>query len=193
MQKRLWIEKKKNQEMKKLCYKVRFLLLLPAFFTSIKIFAQDKFPVPEANPYQLFYLQRTSNTNTLIYELNNKNGELDANEPVHVYWLRYDEQGQRAELNFIQRKFAYGIKSTLVSKDKYELHFVAYKKFLMYLMKGANNKYNVYATINRKQAILNRIFVKINGGSFWTPNVEYVEVKGVDPATGKEVMERMKI
>lgn len=168
-------------------------LFLLIFFIGLTLFAQRKFPVPTGNANQLFYLQRTHNTNTLIYELNYNNNNLNEEEPIHVYWVRYNDQGQREELNFLQRKFAYGIKSTLISKDKYELHFVSYKKFLMYLIKGANDKYNVFATINQKQAILNRIFVKIKGGSFWTPNVEYVEVAGIDPTTGKEVMERMKI
>ena len=169
------------------------LLLLSILFTTLALYGQEKFPVPAGNTNQLFYLQRTPNTNTVIYELNYNHSNLNPEEPVHVYWVRYNDQGQHEELNFVQRKFAYGIKSTLISKDKYQLHFVSYKKFSMYLIKGANNKYNVFATINQKQAILNRIFVKINGGSFWTPKVEYVEVAGIDPATGKEVMERMKI
>lgn len=166
-----------------------FLLSVSALVVN----AQDKFPVPEGNPNQLFYLQRTANTNTIVCELNTKNGVVDANDPVNVFWIRYSESGQKEELNFIQRKFAYGVKATYVSKDKYQLHFVSYKKYPMYLMKGSDNRYNVYGTINKKQAILHRIFVKINGGSFWTPNVEYVELKGTDPSTGKEVMERMKI
>lgn len=180
---------------------VRPIKLLVVFFTLVASFAvapqtikaQDKFPVPVGNSNQLFYLQRTSNTNTIIYELNFENGVLNANEPVHVYWLRYNDKGQKEELNYIQKKFAYGIKSRLVSKDKYELNFVSYKRYPMYLVKGSNNKYNVFGTINQKQAIMNRIFVKINGGSFWTPNVEYVEIKGTDPVTGKDVMERRKI
>jgi hypothetical protein len=173
--------------------KIAFLLLLFTSSIVITATAQDKFPVPSGNPNQLFYLQRTANTNTIVCELNYKNGTLDADEPIHVYWLRFTDQGQKEELNFIQRKFAYGIKSQLVSKDKYELNFVSYKNYPMYLIKGANSKYNVYGTINQKQAIVNRIFVKINGGSFWQPNVEYVEIKGVDPSNGKEVIERRKI
>jgi hypothetical protein len=168
-------------------------LLLLISFTAVTLYAQDKFPVPARNSKQLFYLQRTANSNTVIYELNYKNAILDTEEPIHVYWMRYDEQGQKAELNFLQRKFAYGVKSTLICKDKYKLHIVSFKKHPLYLVKGAENKYYVYTTINQKQAILNRIFVKINGGSVWSPNVEYIEVKGTDPATGKEVMERMKI
>lgn len=170
-----------------------FLLILLSAFSSLTVLAQEKFPVPSGIPNQLFYLQRTSNTNTIVCELNLDKGTLDAEEPVHVFWLRFADKGQREELNYIQRKFAYGIRSTLIAKDKYELNFVSYRKYKMYLMKGNNNKFNVYATINKKEAILNRIFVKISGGSFWTPNVEYVELKGTDPATGREVIERMKI
>lgn len=170
-----------------------FLLLLLSIFSQAIIFGQEKFPVPTGIPNQLFYLQRTSNTNTIVCELNLVKGVLNAEDPVHVFWLRYTDGGQKEELNYIQRKFAYGIKATLVERDKYELHFVSYKKYKMYLMRGNNNKFNVYGTINKKEAILNRIFIKISGGSFWTPNVEYVEIKGIDPGTGKEVVERMKI
>ena len=93
----------------------------------------------------------------------------------------------------MQRRFAYGIRAEFISKDNYELRLVSCKNFPMVLSKGANNKYNVYATINQKKVILNRIFVKIDGGSVWKPNVEYVEVKGTDPSTGKVVIERLKI
>ena len=41
------------------------------------------FPIPTGNSRQLFYLQRTSNKNTLIYELNYKNGNIDKEDPVH--------------------------------------------------------------------------------------------------------------
>lgn len=168
-----------------------FLLIISCL--TLTVVAQEKFPVPVGIPNQLFYLQRTANSNTIICELNYKDNVLDVDEPVHVYWLRYEDKGQKEELNFIQKKFAYGIKSTFISKEKYELNFVSYKKYPMILMRGPNNKFNVYGTINQKQAIVNRIFVKINGGSFWAPNVEYVEIKGIDPSSGKEVIERRKI
>lgn len=191
MQKRHWIKKR----ISKMGFKVKLAIVFLSVFlcTSIIASSQDKFPIPSGNPKQLFYLQRTSNTNTIVYELNYKDGSLDEDEPVHVFWIRYNEKGQKEELNFIQRKFAYGIKSNLVSQDKYKLNFVSYKKYHMYLMKGADNKFNVYALINQKQAILYRIFVKINGGSLFSPNIEYVELKGFDPISGLEVKERLKI
>ncbi len=168
------------------------LLLLASSLTHMLV-AQEKFPVPVGNPNQLFYLQRNWNTNTIVCELNSKNGILNAQDPVKVFWIRYDEKGQKEDLSFIQRKFAYGMKTTLLEKDKYELRFVSYKNFPMYLMKGNNNRFNVYATINKKQAILHRIFVKYNGGPLWSPKIEYVEVQGVDTTSGKEIFERMKV
>jgi hypothetical protein len=155
---------------------------------------QDTFPVPTGNPNQLFYLQRTNNTNTIVCELNfNSKGQLDDESPVHVFWIRYTEGGGRKELNYIQRVFAYGIKSQTIGNNTYQLHFVSFKKRNFTLMTSAkDNRYHVYATINQKPAVLNRIFLKIDGGSFWSPNVVYMEMKGIDVATGKEVMERFK-
>ena len=155
---------------------------------------QDTFPVPKGNSKQLFYLQRTANTNTIICELKyNKNGELDEEDPVHVFWIRYPEGGHKKELSYIQRVFAYGIKSQMLGKDSYKLHFVSYKKRPFYLMRSPkDNQFKVYATINNQQAVLNRIFVKVDGGTFWSPNVIYMEMKGIDEQTGKEVMQRFK-
>jgi hypothetical protein len=169
--------------------------LTSLLFISGTAIAQDdkSFPVPPNNPNQLFYLQRTSNTNTIVCELNYKDGQVDSDDPVHVFWIRYGDKGQKAELSFLQRNFAYGVDTKLLSKDNYQLHFVSYKKRKMYLQKSANNQYYVYTAINNRQAILKRIFIKINGGSFWSPNIEYVELKGTDPATGSEVVERIKV
>ncbi|PWT77872.1 MAG: CDP-alcohol phosphatidyltransferase [Bacteroidetes bacterium] len=155
----------------------------------------DTFPIPQGIKNQLFYVQRTHNSNTVICELNLRpDGKPDDENPVHVFWIRYTEQGQHAELSFIQRVFAYGVKARPIGNDNFELRFVSFKKRAMYLIKSpADNKYHVYTSISQKSAILSRIFIKINGGSFWSPNVEYIEVKGTDPSSGRELKERIKV
>lgn len=160
-----------------------------------KVFAQRdaRYPTPSVNVNQLFFVQRDPNINTLIYELNVKNGALVEDDPIHVFWIRYSEKGQHDELNYIQRNFAYGIKSKMINKDFYEIHFVSYKKKLMFLKKTSDNKFFVFTDINKKQAILKQVFIRVNGGSFWVPNIEYVELKGIDPISGLEVVERMKV
>ncbi|WP_347156856.1 DUF4833 domain-containing protein [Pontibacter chitinilyticus] len=165
--------------------------ILPADFQASP---QDSFPVPKGIRNLLFYVQRDPNANTVIYQLNQtEQGGLNEQEPVHIFWIRYADKGERKELNYIQRKFAYGLKYKKIGKDSYELEFVSYPKLPLYLRKAADGKYHVYATINQKQAILDRIFVRIQGGTFWVPNVLYVELKGKDATTGKVVIERIKL
>ena len=156
----------------------------------------DSFPVPTGNPNQLFYLQRTPNTNTVVYEINyDANGKLNEDQPVHVFWIRYPEGGMRKELSYIQRQFAYGVKAELMKDGRYKLNFAAYKKKSLYLMYAQrDNKYHVYTTIANKVAILDRVFIQINpGGSFWSPNVQYIEMTGTELSTGKDLTERIMI
>lgn len=154
-----------------------------------------KFPVPKGIVNQLFYLQRDPNTNTIICELNtNDKGQVDDAEPVHVYWLRFQENGEKKDLGYIQRKFAYGIESKSMGKGEYELRFVSHKKLPMYLVKSEDDKkYHVYVTVNNKKIQIERIFLRIEGGSFWLPNVKYVEIKGMNTSNNTLITERIKI
>lgn len=155
----------------------------------------DTFPIPPSNPNSLFYLQRTPNTNTIICELNEKNGILDKDEPVKVLWIRYTEQHQRAELSWIQRHFAYGLKEKNMGNGTYELRFVSWKKTPMYLMRSSvDSRYHVFVTIDGHQAVLNRVYIRIDpGGTFWSPNVKYLELKAVDVQSGKELIQRINV
>jgi len=155
----------------------------------------DTFPIPPNNSQSLFYLQRTPNTNTIICELNEPGGVLDRDEPVKVLWIRYTEQRQREDLTWIQRHFAYGLKERDMGNDVYELRFVSFKKIPMYLMRSpVDNRRHVYVIIGGRQAILRRVYVRIDpGGTFWAPNVRFLELKGVDPQNGKELIERIKV
>ena len=157
--------------------------------------AVDTFPVPPVTRQSLFYLQRTPNTNTIICELNEQNGVPDREEPVHVLWIRYTEQRQRQELSFLQRHFAYGLKEKDMGNGVWELRFVSYRKIPLYLKKSPlDNRHHVFATITGRQAILDRIYIRIDpGGTFWSPNVKYLELKGIDVQNGQELVQRIKV
>ncbi|MBG6233936.1 phosphatidylglycerophosphate synthase [Pedobacter sp. CAN_A7] len=153
------------------------------------------FPTPKGIKNQLFYLQRDPNTNTIICELNvGDDGEVIKDNPIKVYWIRYQDNKEKKDLNYIQRKFAYGMESEAIGNNRYKLHFVSYKKFPLYLMKSSvDNKYHVYVTANNKKIQLERIFLRIEGGTFWVPNVKYVELKGINQANGAPIVERIKV
>lgn len=166
-----------------------------AFKLPIETDPQDTFPVPAGIKNQLFYLQRTTNTNTVIYSLNvNDKGELDESTPVKVFWIRYPEGGMRKELNFIQKAFAYGTISKKNKDGSFTIQLVAYKKKEFILKKSpSDNTYKMYTLINNKESEIKRVYIQIDpGGTLFNPNVRYIEMKGKEAATNKPIMERFK-
>jgi len=152
------------------------------------------YPIPPATANRMFFLQRTPNTNTIACDLNvDGNGRVNTKIPLKTYWLRYGDSpdGEKKDLNFIQRHFAYGLNIKQRGDGKYEFWFVSYKKYHMYLLQTKDGKWRVYGKINDKLTVLGSIFIYINGGSFWNPHVDYVELRGRDLTSGKEQVERL--
>lgn len=169
-----------------------FVIQLPLDTAKKAIKSSSPYLTIAGNVNRLFYLQRDPNPNTVIYELNAPGGNVDTDEPVHPYWIRYNEKGQKQDLSYIQRKFAYGVSAKDLGSGRFDLRLAAYKKYPLTLMKASDGKYHIFATISNKQAVISRIFVKIEGGTFWFPNVRYIEILGNDAQTGAAVIERFK-
>lgn len=153
----------------------------------------SSFPNPPMQKNSLFYLQRTSNTNTIIYELNyTKENKIDVDEPVRVYWIRYTEPGNPIKpLNYIQRKFAYGIKAEKLGIDKWNLRMVAYNKLPITLKKGKEGNYRAFVTINSRDYIFQKAYIKVDGGSFWSPNIPYINIHAKGELDGKTIIHRI--
>ncbi|MFO0321533.1 MAG: DUF4833 domain-containing protein [Bacteroidota bacterium] len=180
--------------------KLRIFYFLQTFFlASFTLLAQTKttkiFPKPEGIKNMLFYVQRTMNTNTIIYELNlDANQELNIEEPIKIFWKCYAKKGEIEPLNYIQRNFAYGLEVKMIDHEKksFSFNFVSYKKQTIYLLKSVlENKYYAYTTINSKLMLLTHIFIQIEGGSFWTPKVKYIEITGKDPEKNIEIVQKV--
>ena len=177
--------------------RVVWILVLGLLMGVVDSFANtvlDSFPIPKPTAKQLFYLQRTTNSNTIICDLNtDAKGQVLKDNPVHVYWIRYDEGGEKKELSYIQETFAYGIKHDLLPNGVYKLHFVSYKKQVFFLKRSLkDNQYKVYFLLNNKDFVLQKLFVKIEGGTFWVPNVIYMELIGKDEYTGTVISYKFK-
>lgn len=159
--------------------------------------SSKKYPIPPANENMLFYIQRTHNINTIIYEINyNKDSTINESEPVKMYWIRYADKGETISLSRVQKTFAYGISSSLIDKEKkssFRLKLTAYDKKDIYLLKTkTDNRYHAYININRTLSMLKKIFLKTEGGTFGIPNVIFVELTGRSIADGKFVVEKFK-
>ncbi|GAB3248495.1 hypothetical protein GCM10027347_04820 [Larkinella harenae] len=174
----------------------RLLVLLGLFGSSSPIVAAEKeFPVPPSSPNRLFYIQRSNNANTVIYEANLAGGHrLNPDEPVNVYWIRYADRGQREQLSLFQWKMAYGYKHQLVDRknDGFEIHLNAFKKRPIWvdLQQG---KPVALTTISGRRACLQKVFVQLEPESGLVPKVQYIELFGVDPVAGVPVYERIRV
>ena len=173
----------------KYCY-IRGPISSILLFSTLGVFAQgssfDKqvsitsLPVPHEKG-QLFYLQRDPDENTVVYQLNTQNDKIDQTNPIDVYWIRYAEGGTRKNLSFVQRTMAYGINSKELENGDFELQLAAYKALPLRLTYLKSQKKHVVLTkINGRPAILDRIFVRITGGTTLNPDIAYFELSGRD-------------
>jgi len=156
---------------------------------------KETYPVPAKTDNLLFYLQRTHNKNTIIYELNiSSDGKLNKQEPVRPYWIRFEEGGKRMELTYIQKELAYGVNAEIKDQKKgsYALKLVSFKSRYIYLQKHLpDNKYRAYIMINSKVSELQSIFVNTVERTVGFPEVKSIELFGVDLKTNKEVYEKI--
>lgn len=173
-------------------------LILILILLNTKLFAQatetGPLPTPKSKDL-LFFLQRTPNANTVIYRVNYKtDGTIDTKSPVKGSWIRYEENGISKELTTIEKKFAYGVKCKSLGNDEYEIRLVAYQQMPLYMLKSAlDNRYHIYIKDEGKNLLLKRVFVRVNGGTFWYPKVEHIDLFTVNSDNGKEMLKRINL
>ena len=98
------------------------LLFALALCHTASLFAQER----------LFFVSRNLNRNIIVYDIQLKNGALDVDNPLHVYWYNQEHNPITTnELNFIQRKLAYGYTVVGQGENEATVKLKAYKKRLL--------------------------------------------------------------
>lgn len=163
----------------------KIYLILLILFSVVISFGQQrlnihKFPLPEKTKERLFYLQRTLNLNTIIYDACfDSNGKLDTENPVKVYWIRYDEDGHKMPLRFFEKQFAFGVESEKLINHKYDykIKIAAWNNRDVYIKQIAPFEAIAYLKINGVLSVLDHIFIGSDPhGSL--SKVEYVDIYG---------------
>ncbi|HFE37785.1 MAG TPA: DUF4833 domain-containing protein [Gammaproteobacteria bacterium] len=164
-------------------------LMLSGFLGYAEAAPPASYPAPPQTKKLLFYLQRSSNSNTIVYEANlAANGQLNSKQPVNVYWLRYNTNGERRGLNFAERNFAYGLNFEPAGNGAYLITLMAYsgRDIKIYVNSAGNAE--AETLINNKVARLKRIYIDVSGSGFFS-TVNYIELTGIDLLTNKEMTE----
>jgi hypothetical protein len=169
------------------------LLTLIIFSSGFKDQPSKIYPTPSGIDNLLFYVQRTLNINTLVYELNvNREGDLNLKEPIKIYWINYAKDSSRESLSVIEKKKAYGIEVELIDHDKkcFRFNLTSYPKKPLYLIKSPiDNRYRAYCIINNNLSILTRVFIQTEGKL--PPKIKRIDIAGQDPVKNEVCIERI--
>jgi hypothetical protein len=139
----------------------------------------EHYPTPPCNENLLFYIQRNHNMNTVVYEINKlHDGRVNEEYPMHVFWLRYSDNGEIQELNYIQNKLAYGYTSKKITNTTFEFELVSYNKLKFYIDQCDSGQFNVFTKINDKMSKIENIYVYVEDFGLF-PDVKYIELYGM--------------
>ncbi len=160
----------------------RLIPFLVIIFLSLTAFiASDESPL-------LFKIERSKDANQILYTLNIDNeGNLNE-EPINAFWIKKTKKGRIEPLTWIQKKYAYGLKYLHACEKCATFQFVSYDKTNLHLRKY-NDEYKVFTQLNGEVVEVEKIFVQIDGGTFWVPNVTAVELHAKYLKSGEEVVE----
>lgn len=139
---------------------------------------------------RLFVIERNMNKNTVCYDANIlQNGKLNAEDPIDAYWVDYATNGQRSELNYIQRRMAYGFSYEKNTNGSIYVTLKAFEKRKILLTQDAKGNSSALLKINGLDARLTKIFVTAKPKMYTT--VEFIELYGIDIKTGKALYEKI--
>lgn len=181
--------------MKKLCLALALLAAAPAQgrdFTS-SITESDHLPVlrPEFKtpdePNQLFYVQRSPNSNTVIYA-----AKLDAQgapQDVEAFWRKFNIDGSKQPLNFIERMMAYGVR---VQGRKAPITFTiaALPERKLTLSQDGQHHPQALMQIGTHTVKVAYVYLQVVEGGLM-PSVPSLDVVGTDIASGKAIHEHL--
>jgi hypothetical protein len=151
-----------------------------------------QYPVP-SEPNMLFYIQRSVNSNTVIYAAKlDAHGRLDTRSPVDAYWRWYNVDGHKKPLNFIERMMAYGINSVEQSSPAgaFTFKIAALPERTLTLDRDSGGRPAAFAKFGNRQAKLVYVYLQVDDKGLM-PSVTAMDLFGTDRQTGKPLHEHL--
>jgi hypothetical protein len=146
--------------------------------------------VSPTNQAHLFLIERNQDSDKIYYDISfTKGGELHPQHPIKGHWLRSTAGGCRQPLTWSQNEFSFGLKFRHMSSSEIHFQLVSYKDRDFILKKDSEGHYKVYTQFLGREIQLERIFIQIDGGSFWLPRISRVELHGSLADTGCQTLE----
>jgi hypothetical protein len=186
--------------MKKLFLVLALMTALPAEareFTSIISESSEipkvrpEFKVPD-EPNQLFYVQRSPNSNTVIYAAHlDGQGNLDSSTPVEAFWRKFNIDGSKQPLNFIERLMAYGVRldgEKSAKSASFSIAALPERKIAVRL--DDQHRPEALAQLGSHMVRVAYVYLHVVEGGL-LPKVPALDIFGTDIASGKAIHEQL--
>jgi hypothetical protein len=153
--------------------------------------ARPAVPAAGIQTQPLFIIERSKNANVVHYDAQiGADGKLDPKQPVIAYWIMLAEDSRREELNWIEKKKAYGFSiKPDASGDAYKMTVVSAPDRQI-TVKQEGGVARAELDIDGKPAILEKMYINSTEGTFG-PKVHYIELHGKDLKSGEKLTEKI--
>ncbi len=154
------------------------------------LFPQSIFAASQGKAGHLFFIERNKNKNLVQYDIRfTENTDLPDSRPVHAYWIL--ENGRHEELNSIESQYAYGVvRQEKLDKDKFKVILAAFKGWEI-IVERINDSFKAVVSINGRESILQKIYIKSKETRAGLPRVLYIELFGRTKEAGLPIKERI--
>lgn len=137
---------------------------------------------------RLFVLERSTNLNVVAYDARLRGGAFDPERPIDAYWILFEKDGAREELNHLERQKAYGVRILQASAREVVFALAALPSRPVTVRLEGGDPVPVVEILG-EPARLAEVFVAARDGL--VPGVRYVELRGRSERNGRELVERI--
>lgn len=152
---------------------------------------RPEFKIPD-EPGQLFYVQRSPNSNTVIYVAKlDAQGNFDSRSPVDAFWRKFNIDGSRQKLNFIERMMAYGVKlDARRAGQPITFTIAALPDRKLTLGLDAQHRPEARMQIGNHTVKVAYVYLQVVDSGL-VPSVPSLDIMGTDIASGKAIHEHL--
>ncbi|HEY0267365.1 MAG TPA: DUF4833 domain-containing protein [Rhizomicrobium sp.] len=151
---------------------------------------RPEFKVPD-EPGQLFYVQRSPNANTIVYAAKlDAQGNFDKT-PVDAFWRKFNIDGSKQPLNFVERMMAYGVTVDAARPGRATTFTIAaLPERKLTLAMDAEHRPEALMQIGGHMVKVAYVYLQVVEGGLM-PKVPSLDILGTDTASGKAIHEHL--
>lgn len=146
------------------------------------------------DPDTLFYLQRSTNANTIVYAANiDAQGRFDRRNPIEVFWRVFDEDGRRHGLNWIERLLAYGVRVQPAKgvPNAFDAYVVSFPQMKCRVDVSPSGKPECIVQMSGHHARLVSAYIELDESGIW-PRPLFLNIYGIDTKSGNILREHFE-